>query len=455
MHAAWRLIRRWLRPDHGQAAPLLAMTMTAFFGMGALTVDVGYIWHEHQNVQNAVDAGALAGAQALPDNAIEAESKALEFVLANAPDLTLADVHISFRCLVGDRNNDGVPDPADIPVACNPGGNAVWFVTGGLAVSNCIPSEGDKCNVLVVTAGMDVDFFMAPVMGILNGNTGNLNAAACRGLCGGSPNTPIDLVVVIDRTGSMSSTDITNARNATRALLQTYDPNLQWLALGFLGPSRTSGATCGGANSPARGLAASAAQYATGSWVPVGFTGIGAPNNEAYRNADGTVNNNSLIAKAINCFDTSGTGTNLSTPVTAARDYLLANGRPGVRKGILIETDGSPNFSGAGPSSAYTCSAAAAAAANAKNDGIEIVTVGFGVTTADTCPDASGAYKNVSVVHLLADMATDSVYNSCTDTENLDGDHFFCLPKSTQLNGIFQTAAVALGGSPRLITLPQ
>ena len=106
MHAAWRQIRRWLRADHGQAAPLLAMTMTAFFGVGALTVDVGYIWHEHQNVQNAVDAGALAGAQALPDNAVEAESKALEFVLANAPDLTSADVHISFRCLVGDRNLD-------------------------------------------------------------------------------------------------------------------------------------------------------------------------------------------------------------------------------------------------------------------------------------------------------------------------------------------------------------
>ena len=29
------------RADRGQAAPLLAMTMTAFFGMGALTVDVG------------------------------------------------------------------------------------------------------------------------------------------------------------------------------------------------------------------------------------------------------------------------------------------------------------------------------------------------------------------------------------------------------------------------------
>ena len=455
MHAAWRLIRRWLRADRGQAAPLLAMTMTAFFGMGALTVDVGYIWHEHQSVQNAVDAGALAGAQALPDNAIEAEAKALEFVLANAPDLTSADVHISFRCLIGDRNNDGVPDPTDIPVACNPGGNAVWFVAGGLAVSNCVPSEGDKCNVLVVTAGMDVDFFMAPVMGILNGNTGNLNAAACRGLCGGSPNTPIDLVVVIDRTGSMSSTDITNARNATRALLQAYDPALQWVALGFLGPSRSSGSTCGGANSPARGLAASAAQYAAASWVPVALTGTGAPNNEAYRNADGTVNNSSLIAKAINCFDTSGTGTNLSTPVTAARNYLLANGRPGVRKGILLETDGSPNFGGAGSSSDYTCAAAASAASAAKADGIEIVTVGFGVTTSDTCPDGAGAYKNVSVVHLLADMATDSTYEACNDTENSDGDHFFCLPKSSQLNGIFQTAAVALGGSPRLITLPQ
>ena len=79
------------------------------------------------------------------------------------------------------------------------------------------------------------------------------------------------------------------------------------------------------------------------------------------------------------------------------------------------------------------------------------MTVGFGVTTSDKCPDTSGAYKNVSVVHLLADMATDSHYDACNDTENTDGDHFFCLPKSSQLNGIFQTAAVALGGAPRLM----
>lgn len=452
-----RLLGRLLGSERGQAAPLAAMLMATFFGLGAITVDVAHLWHQHQDVQKAVDAGALAGAQSLPDNPTEAAAKALEFALANAPALTAADVHISFRCLVGDRNNDGHADATDIPVACDPKADASWTVSGGLAVSPCIPAHTDKCNVIVVTAGEEVSFFLAPAIGIRNGNTGNLNAAACKGLCGGSPNTPIDLVVIIDRTGSMSSADITNARNATRALLQSYDPNIQWVALGLLGPSRSSGSgsTCTGASSPARGISASAAQYATATWIPVPFTGTGAPQNEQYRNADHTLNNSTLIAKAITCFDTSSTGTNLSSPVRAARTYLNANGRAGVRKGILLETDGTPNYSSAGTASDYTCSAAAAAASSAKGDGIEIVTVGFGLTASDRCPDTSGVWRNVSVLTLLADMATSSVNDGCTAAENTDADHFFCLPRSGDLTGIFQTAAVAIGGQPRLITLPQ
>jgi hypothetical protein len=72
----------------------------------------------------------------------------------------------------------------------------------------------------------------------------------------------------------------------------------------------------------------------------------------------------------------------------------------------------------------------------------------------DIGPDASGAYRNVSVLELLVAMACTSESVGCSDAENNDGDHFFCLPKSSQLDGIFQSAAIALDASPRLITLP-
>ena len=79
---------------------------------------------------------------------------------------------------------------------------------------------------------------------------------------------------------------------------------------------------------------------------------------------------------------------------------------------------------------------------------------GFGLAAGDLCPDSSGVYRNVSVLQLLSDMSTSSVNNGCTDAENTDGDHFYCLPKTSQLQGIFESAAAAVAGGPRLLVLP-
>ncbi len=449
--AAWLLERA--RADGGQAVVLGAAMMAALCGVGALTVDVGLLVHERVTVRNAVEAGALAGAQQLPNNAASADTIARQYVLDNAPELNPANLSVSFRCVVGDRNHDGLPDLGDIPMACDPGGNASWTTGGGISASLCIPAEGDKCNVIVVSASNTVDFSFARTMGIDTGTTGTITSAACRGVCGGPPTGPVDLVLIIDRTGSMSAADITNARSAAGAILGLYDPSLQWVALGLLGPSQT-GTSCSGANSPAKAKGASAAQYATANWIPVGLTGIGAPVNQAYAHADHTLDTSSTIVKAINCFDTSSTGTNLSTPVLQAKNYLLANGRPNAKKGIIIETDGSPNYSGAGNAADYTCAAANTQAQAAKTAGIEVFTIGFGVGASDLCPDSTGFYHNRSVTRLLADMATSSTDDGCTAAENTDGDHFFCAPKTSQLASIFQSAAATLAGGARLIALP-
>ena len=439
--------------ETGQAVVLAAALMTALCGVGAITVDIGLLVHERVAIQNAVEAGALAGAQQLPGDAANAEVVARDYVLDNEPDLPVGNVNVSFRCVVGDRNFDGLPDLSDIPLACNPGANATWTTRGGISASPCIPAEGDACNVIVVQASTDVAFSFAGVLGIPTGSTGVRTSAACRGVCGGPPTGPVDLLLVVDRTGSMSSGDITNVRNASRSILRLYNPELQWVGMGLLGPSQT-GSTCSGANSPAAVRSASSAQYATANWVPVGLTGVGAPVNQSYLNADGTVNSASLIAKAITCFDTSSTGTNLSTPVDRARQYLLANGRPNAKKGIILQTDGTPNFSGAGNSADYTCAAAYSAATTAKAAGIEIFTVGFGVTGTDMCPDSSGFYRSRSVTRLLADMASSSIDNGCNAAENTDGDHFFCAPRTQDLTTIFQSAAASLAGGARLIALP-
>jgi Flp pilus assembly protein TadG len=431
------------RLEKGQMLVLAAGAMVAILGLAAFSIDIGFLIHERQNVQNATDAAALAGAQQLPDNASSGEALARQYATTNDSNLDSSNTDVSFRCLIGAVN--GSPRLSDIPAACDPKGDASWTVKGDLAVSPCVPANGDKCNVIVVSASTKVNFFLAPVLGIKTGSTGNITSAACRGACGGPPTSPVDLITIIDRTSSMSSSDVTNARNAANAILRLYNPALQWVGLGLLGSSSTS-SSCSG--SPT--VHVTAASSPTTNWVPIELTGTGAgaPINEAYVNPDGTLNTNSHLVKAISCFNTSSTGTDLASPVAAAASYLRTHGRSGAKKGIILVTDGSPNGS--------TCLAAYNEAQGAKtgSPSIEIFTIGFGLSDSDKCPDTSGSYKGKSVVQLLADMATTSTNNGCNDAENTDGDHFFCLPKTSQLASIFEMAAQQLAPGSHLVNLP-
>ena len=445
----------------GQIMVLFTLMLVGILGLVALTIDVGIFLHQRQDVQNAVDAAALAGAQELPDDALTAQSLALQYAETNDTDLDPSSLDVSFRCLVGDRDSNGQPDPSDIPGVCNPGGNSVFTCKNKTCASPCVPSEGDTCNTVVVSGNKDVPFYFAPALSVMGGPnkcyfdqcpTGDIRAAACRGACGGPPTQPLDVIMILDRTSSMSSSDVTNAKNAAKSVLQIYGPQQQWVGLGLLGPSRNT-SSCSGSNSPGKGVPATTSNYNSGLWVPVGLTGASAPVNENYQNANGSLNTSSLIVKTINCFSTSSVGTNLVTPMKKAKEYLLANGRPGVKKGIILMGDGTPNYNGAGLPSDHTCQVSVNEAQAAKNANIEIFIVGFGVA-GERCPDSSGIYRNQPVTRAMAAMATDSNDNGCTSAENTDGDHFFCEPKTGDLTPIFQQAAITLASGSKLVQLP-
>jgi hypothetical protein len=72
-------VRTLLRQD-GQNLVFLAVSMVVLLGVLALAVDVGHIYAERRHMQNAADAGALAGARELcfGDPAL-AEVKAIEY----------------------------------------------------------------------------------------------------------------------------------------------------------------------------------------------------------------------------------------------------------------------------------------------------------------------------------------------------------------------------------------
>ena len=78
--------------------------------------------------------------------------------------------------------------------------------------------------------------------------------------------------------------------------------------------------------------------------------------------------------------------------------------------------------------------------------------------TTSTARIRPGAWQGVKARTLLAAMATDSVDGGCPGSSNDDGDHFFCVPKTTgasaNLTALFKAAANALVGGTRLIQLP-
>ncbi len=438
--------------ENGQVLILGVFCLIVMMGFVSMTIDMGLFFHERRLTQNAVDAGALAGAQELP-NANVASSVAQQWALSNEDVLAFDSLSVSFRCVVGDRNHDNLPDNGDVPAVCNPGASASFVCKAGRCAALCTSSATTKCNTIVVAASKDVPFRFAPVLSILDPSskciysdcsTGTISGAACKGACGAAPDEPLDIVMIIDRTSSMSATELANAKTGAINGLTAFNPQRQQIALGVTGPSsNTQNCSNGG-----RGI--STTNIAAGNWKPVNFS-------TDYVNAGGSINSGSLIVRTINCLNSSSVGTNLGDPTRVARQYLQSSGRSGVRKVIILFTDGAANE----PAGSRPCNYANTEANAAKQANIEVYTIGYGLE-AEFCSEPGG-YSGVRATRLLADMATNSQddHGGCTSTsgataENNDGDHFLCMPTAGDLSAIFKQVAVQIitSGST-LISIPE
>lgn len=437
--------------EQGQILILFVLVLIVVMGFAAMVIDVGVLRNANQNLWNALDAGALAGAQELPADANNARAIALAFADKNYPGGLPPGVTVGFRCVIG--SVAGSPRLSDVPAACDPGGNALWTCNTKICSSVCIPAEGDTCNTVVLEDAATVQYGFGAAVGVNTGTTQTVISAACKGACGTKPQAPVDLMLVVDRTSSMSGVDTTNARAAADSVRKTYNPAEQWMGFGLLGPSRGAG-SCATLPDPSIGTANMPSDLRR--WVPFGLTGIGAPTNANYAAAG------SAMAQGIGCYTNSSVGTDLADPVTAAAYELMHNGRPisEVTKGIILMSDGQPNNSTIPTSSSAYCAQAYSAAVAAKSQGIEVFTIGFGLDGSNNinCPDTAGAWRGVKARTLLAAMATDSVDGGCPGSSNDDLDHFYCVPKSSgasaNLSELFRQAANSLIGSTKLIQLP-
>ena len=203
----------------------------------AFVIDISRLYHERQVLQNAVDFGSLAGAQNLPvqgsAQANVASAIARSVAIANAPQVATSGLTITYQCVVGDRDGNGVPDPeTSRSSAARPGRwTSGWSAKGvSRMIHDCNPFAGDKCNTIRLSTSNSIPYYFAPVIGINTGNTGAVNAASCKGACGAA-SSPLDVVLVLDRTGSMTQADVANVKNAALSILGFYDSSQQWVGL--------------------------------------------------------------------------------------------------------------------------------------------------------------------------------------------------------------------------------
>jgi putative Flp pilus-assembly TadE/G-like protein len=441
-----------LREEHGAVAVIAALLIVVLLGSVAFTIDLGRLRHTRQVLQNAVDFGSLAGAQNLPvqgaANAAIAESIARQVSIANAPELATLGLGVTFRCIVADANSDGVPDAGEVPFVCGPATGtwpSGWTTKPGKKITThaCNPYAGDKCNTIVVTASETVNYYFAQALGIDNGSTGLVTGAACKGGCG-TAHVPLDVVLVLDRTGSMTDADIVNMKNAAQSILTFYDPTQQWLGLVALPYGRSTNKCV--VNDP---QTYPQSNYLNWQVVPItsNFSTLSTQINCLQRAGSPTVNVNGVNR-------TSNGHTNLGDPLDAARDMLRLQGRSTVADVIIFETDGQANQ----PYGMQPCNYLNTKANAAKAAGQTIYTIAYGLDnppvrcTFDTAGPFRNAYATTNIAS-AATSSTDDVPGGCGANENKDGDNYFCIPSSADMEPVFRQVAAASLGSSHLVDI--
>ena len=459
------------RRERGASTVLVALMLPIVFAAAALAIDISRLAYERQDLADALDAAAQAGAYALPNDTAGAQAAALAFAAQNDPGSV---PNVSFWCVIASTGAAKTPNTAQIPSTCNPGTITGARCNEQICAIPCTPGAGRTCNTIKVDDEEDVPFSFAPVIGIDTGSTGALSSAACKGSCGSELPNPMDVVIVGDRTGSMSASDLSLMKSAITSTLLTMTTAQQYVSFGTIHRSATSPGTC---------ITTASTSATAGPWIPVPFSN-NYLNPPATLGGASTLNTSSTLVRGVNCLATSSQGTYLASPMKAAARYVLGLAPNNLgslparelppRKVIIFETDGEPNennitgstslstSSDIGSTNGQTaCNNLSAVATNAKNQGVLIVTVGFGGANSARCASGGSYVRNVLAAAASPDAtgAASDADNDCSTaarrtTENSDGDYFFCAAGGSELASIFVSAVSQLSPNTRLLRLP-
>ncbi len=291
-------IRRRLKAESGQILVWIAVSAVALLAMVGFVVDVGHVFNAHRELQASADAAALAGAQDLPNTGLATASA------------------MQFSSSAGQKNAH--PDLPGVTTTVTP---------------KCFTSTGLPCNPvngIVVNESASVPTFFLKVIGI---NSIPISARSSASMKGGAA-LPLDVMIVVDRTGSMCQpcSKITNARDGVLAFLSAMRPSVDKIGLTILPPSTSVANRCQSGPS-------SNANYDNASY-PYVVVNLA---SDFRLNDSAPLNPASNLVQTVNCLKTNG-GTAYADALDKAQAAIDAQGRADAQDVIIFFTDGEANY---------------------------------------------------------------------------------------------------------------
>lgn len=419
LHAGGRRQRRLphASDESGQILVITGVALVLMLVSVGLVIDVGHAMLVQRQLQAGVDAAALAGVQELPD-APAAEATAQQY-----------------SATPGNKN------------AVNTVDNAVTVAQASClaGVPGCSRRDGGV-NGITVSSTSTVPTWFGRIIGI-----DQMKVSAKATACSPCQVKPLDIMIVLDRTGSMcqfapgqpdpNCTDLRNARQGVETFASMLDPSLDKLGLVLTPPTLMNSmvANCGNpvgagylpwngtpnpnvpTGNPQRNFNGryygyeAFFPYLNGVFTPDplgstpsqyivaglnGADGFPADDYLVYNTVSGSWDLNyaqSAFLQRLNC--TRGAGsTSYALAVEAAQYELSRNGRGSVQDVIIFLSDGAANtwpknvpnghwLSGWSPWGQRPCGAGIQAAANAKGGGTVIYTIGYDLDAGAATPE--------------------------------------------------------------------
>jgi hypothetical protein len=395
------------RTTSGQTLPLVVVFLLTLLLFCGAVIDIGNAYRVKQALQASADAAVAAGAGNLPNTG--AASTAAHHLTAEN---------------TGKNRIIGVPNvTANITLDCSTSPNF------------CNPA-----NTVHITETANVPTYFLRLIGI-SSITESVHAQACSP-CGG---LPLDVMIVLDRTGSMAGSKITNAKNGILAFLSGMDPAIDNVGLVVLPPATDTSQACSTNDDQLY-------QDTTPAYllVPLGNT---------YATSLGNLDNTSPLVSTVNCVHAVG-GTAYTLALDSAYQELQAHGRQGTQKVIVFLSDGAANFGpqyypSTSPYLTNPCKSSVDNAATMKTNKVLIYTIAYTTSSSDLCYAAPGAKIGNKVLQYPND------YNTYTESPQISAvgamqqiaspGNYYSNPNPTSLTGIFTAiSADIMAGHSRI-----